>query len=731
MSTPVDPELDDVLQDSELLHLAHLLSSVRAPEPKLDDAFRSGLRRQLMLRAWAMTEGKVPWWRRIASPPGLAWAGAAAGVVILAAVVVFMSTQQPGGFNEIVITSPIQDGKAVSLQQPILVSFNQPMDHPSTEGAVQIQPATQVAYSWQANTLAVQPLTGDLAPNTQYQVTIGPGARTAAGQQLAAPQTITFVTQPTTTPPPPTPTAKPSSLLTAQQPLTPLGQGIAYPPQWSADSVTLYVVAAGGALVAVPVKAGDVKILVPSGVSLPSIAPAGDRIAYVRGGKIEILTLASSATTALSVAPAPTSLGWVRDKLYWGANDGVYRQAADGLVKVASIPGPNEATALISIAPDGAHAVYQSANSLFVLDTAAGKSFQLGSVGSGTTFQGWSPDGSRLIYNSVIADMQGHTVSTLPSGDPSWSAQNEVLLGSDTELVEVRPDGTGLRKLADGSFNRPVWAPDSATFSFERGGTLWGAKAPATAALPGPLDQASALVTAFMQARLAGTEDKAKAFLDDSGRAAYSDGGPSLVPTGDAHFSRFYILTSELSDTGPNSVRVVVRLVFTHGKVDDAQMQETLVLQRSVITDPLLIHSAAASSRRHLGKGPEVVAVDVSATQVAVTFDSDLVASTVTTGVVVRDAKDQPVDGTTTYAHRTVTITGLHLDAGAPYTLVVLTKLQDVDGRHMESEYDLEVVGPGTLGPTVGHPIATPSPSPTPPASTPSPSAPPATPTPK
>src|SRR5712692_445472 len=37
MSTPVDPELDDVLQDSELLHLAHLLSSVRPPEPRLDD----------------------------------------------------------------------------------------------------------------------------------------------------------------------------------------------------------------------------------------------------------------------------------------------------------------------------------------------------------------------------------------------------------------------------------------------------------------------------------------------------------------------------------------------------------------------------------------------------------------------------------------------------------------------------------------------------------------------
>ncbi|HEY8953193.1 MAG TPA: Ig-like domain-containing protein, partial [Candidatus Dormibacteraeota bacterium] len=186
-----DPELDDVLQDEELRRLGGLLSSTMRAEPALDDAFRSGLRRQLMQQAWDMSEGRTSLWRRIFAPPGLAWVGATAGLVLIAGLVIFYSTQSPGGFNQIIINSPMDGSKAVGLQQPILVRFNQAMDHPSTEAAVQIMPATNVTYSWSSNTLAVQPTSGNLAPNTQYQVTIGPGALTATKQPLATAQTIT------------------------------------------------------------------------------------------------------------------------------------------------------------------------------------------------------------------------------------------------------------------------------------------------------------------------------------------------------------------------------------------------------------------------------------------------------------------------------------------------------------------------------------------------------------
>src|SRR5438445_12811598 len=54
MSMQHDPELDDVLQDQELMHLAGLLREGRMSDPPLDDAFRSALRRQLMNPAWGM-----------------------------------------------------------------------------------------------------------------------------------------------------------------------------------------------------------------------------------------------------------------------------------------------------------------------------------------------------------------------------------------------------------------------------------------------------------------------------------------------------------------------------------------------------------------------------------------------------------------------------------------------------------------------------------------------------
>ena len=173
-----DPELDDVLPESDLRRVAELLRSARAPEPPLDDAFRTGLRRQLMQEAWSMAEGRgSSWWRRLFAPPGLAWAGAVSGVLLIAAVAVWTATQQTGSLGQVFVASP-QDGKNnVALAQPILVSFNQPMDHQSTEAAVQITPATSVVYAWDAKsvTLQVTPVTGNLAPNTQYQVTIGPG----------------------------------------------------------------------------------------------------------------------------------------------------------------------------------------------------------------------------------------------------------------------------------------------------------------------------------------------------------------------------------------------------------------------------------------------------------------------------------------------------------------------------------------------------------------------------
>jgi hypothetical protein len=714
----MDPELNDVLGDPELIQLARLLSSARAPEPPLDDAFKSALRRQLMADAWRTAEGKNAWYRRLLAPQGLAWVGAAATVVLVAAVVLYTTSQPTStGPFEVVVGSPEQDSASVPLHQAILVSFNQPMDHGSTEKAVQVTPATTVAFRWGGDTqLYVQPTSGNLAPNTQYQVTIGPGAKTQTGTPVTTPTTITFVTQPTASPPPaPSPSPKPNALgqlqLTGAYPPS----GTSYPVVWSADSSTIYFVAAGGALESVPAKGGTAKTLVAGGVSLPAIAPAGDRLAFVRDGKIEILTLATGATTELDVTAAPTVLSWVKDQLYWGANDGVYQQSSAGPTRIASIPAPNDTTAVVSISPDGAHAAYAGDKALHLLDIASGKTVDL--VGGPTTFQAWSPDGARVVYNSVIADLTGKTITSLAAADVSWSAKNEILLGSDTGIYAVRPDGTGLTQLAAGTFNQPTWAPDATTFAFVRAG-LWVATAPPPPPTPSVTDQAIAVVNAFMDARLKGNADRASLYLDDAGKAAYNSGNPVLLPSADAGFKRYYVLTSQVDPSSANTVQVVVRLVFAKGKVEKSAVEEKLTLKRALATDPFLIDNAGAGSQRDLGKGPEVVAVKVTATEIDVTFDSDLVPTT-TAGVTLQDSQGMPVTATQSYTDRVIAFTGLQLTPGAHYRLVVLPSVEDVANRHAASEYDLDLLGAATDA-TSGGVTPTPAPSPSP---SPSPSA--------
>ena len=729
MNARHDPELDDILQDQELRRLGGLLSSARREDPPLDEAFRSGLRRQLMQQAWDMSEGRPSLWRRVFAPPGLAWAGATAGLVLIAAVVVFWAMQPSGsGFNQIYINSFMDGSNAVALQQPILVAFNQPMNHQTTEAAVQIAPATNVTFSWQPNnTLAVRPTSGNLAPNTQYQVTIGPTATTATGQPLATAQTITFVTQPPAPPtasPSPTPRApvSPSSLVTGEHQAASLGGAAGSAVQWSADSSTVYFVNSNGALDGVQSKGGDVKVVAPDGVSSLAIAPAGDRLAYIRGGKIEVLTFAVGATAEVAVTPAATLVGWAKDKLEWATAAGVYTQGASGSTQLAGLP-TSGVVAVVSIAPDGAHAVYRQDQNLFLLDFASAKSAQLGRANA--LFDGWSPSGVQLIYASgdtlAISDLLGNTVGTLPGADASWSSQDAILLGSETDLYQVRPDGSALTKLASGTYRLPMWAPNGAAFAFFRGGALWTASAPSLPPVPSALYLASTVVTSFMQARQRGQADLAAALLDVSGKQAYASGGLNLVISSDPHFSRFYILTQTITGTQPDTATFVVRLVLTHGKLDVADFEETLTVIRDATTKQFVIDQAAAGSHRDLGKGAEVVGVIVAADSIQITFDSDLDPGTVSDGVHVLDAKGKQVDATVAYANRTVTISGLDLTPGAQYKLVVLTTVRDVLGHNVAAEYDLQLVGPVAKlktdhksGVVVGASPAPASPAPTP-----------------
>lgn len=692
-----DPELDDVLQDGELRHIASMLSSSTTAEPPLDEAFRTGLRRQLMNEAWAMTEGRRSWWRRAFAPPGLAWAGAAAGLLLIVSVVGYYALQQPGGLTtSVVASSPLDGNRSVALQQPILVAFSQPMDRTSTESAVQITPATNVTYAWTADsrTLSVQPTGGTLAPNTQYQVTIGSGAKTASGKSLTSAQTVTFVTtSPATAVATPTPRPTPSTALAEKQ-LASLGGANGLSGQWSSDSSTLYYVDGKGALRVASLKGGTPDVIASDGASSPAISLTGDRLAYIRNGKIEVLTFASGKTDELAVSPAPTFVGWIKDGVAWVAAGAILTRAADGSTQqVASLPAGGTVT-VVSLSPDGAHAVYTQDRSTFLLDLATGQGVQLGQAGA--LFQDWSPGGSELVYATadgvVVADMSGKTLATLPSGEAGWSSQDAILIGGDTDVLEVRPDGSSLVKISNGTYHSPLWAPNGTTFAFVRGGSIWTATAPALPPVPTALDDATAVVNDFLSARVAGQADQASALLDANGKAAYA--GLQLTVKGDPKLSRAYILTSEITGSQPDTARFVVRLVLSHGKLDVSDFEETLVLVRDATSQKFLVDQASAGSTHDLGKGAQVVSVEVDSSTIMVTFDSDLDPATVTGGVTIVDSKGNPVEATVSYANRVVTLAGLNLKPGDHIRLAVLTSLRDVQGQAIASEYDLDLVGP-------------------------------------
>ena len=724
MSMHHDPDLDEILQDQELRHVADLLRQAQMTDPPLDDAFRSALRRQLMNQAWGMGGG-VPWWRKAIGPSTFVWATAAVGVILIAAVVVLTATNQPGSSEKVYVTSPMSNQNAVRLQQPIQVTFNQAMDHPSTEAAVQITPATTVAFSWNANTLSVTPTAGNLAPNTQYQVTIGSGARTATGQALTEPKTITFVTQPPPSPTPspsPSPSPTPRGVLTGQRLLTSLPEGI-NSVQWSPDSSTVYFISGKGALESVQAGGGDATVIAPDGVTSMVINPAGDHIAYVRKGNIEVLVIGASTTVEIVPTSAPVIVGWAAGGVEWAAADGIYAMGANGQARIAALPATGTVTP-ISFAPDGSHLVFTQDQSLQVLDLATAKSIAVGQAGA--RFLGWSPDSTGILYSSaqsvVLADIGGRYTSSLPAGDPSWSGQDEILLGSDTALFEMRPDGSGQTRLAEGTFHNPSWAPNGIEFSYFRGGALFAASAPAAPPAAAPLDSAAGVVNAFMKARKDNDVAKATQYLDDNGKKAYS-GSLNLQVTGDPSFSRYYLLTQEITGSHPDTAQAIVRIVLSHNNIDVSTYEETLTLVRTQGSQQFLIDQASAGPLLALGKSAEVVSVDVSAGKVKITFDSDLKPETVPAGVLILDDKGKQVGGTPVYTstNRTVTIEGLDLKPGKTYKLVVLTTVQDVSGNNIAAEYDLTFVGPADVhGDEHRHENPSPSPQASP-APTPSP----------
>jgi peptidoglycan/xylan/chitin deacetylase (PgdA/CDA1 family) len=103
------------------------------------------------------------------------------------------STSLPGLPPVVSASYPIAGDLAVPLTAPFVLVFDQPMDCAAVESALVISPAVEGRFRWPQSDRMVFTTTA-WADDTAYTVTLGTGARSAAGQPLAAPVEVPFAT---------------------------------------------------------------------------------------------------------------------------------------------------------------------------------------------------------------------------------------------------------------------------------------------------------------------------------------------------------------------------------------------------------------------------------------------------------------------------------------------------------------------------------------------------------
>jgi hypothetical protein len=691
-----DPELESLFErEPGLEHQVNLLRSARLKPPPLDANFRPALRRRLMQEAYARYETvrRPSLLARIFSGPGMA-VGLAAAAAILLVFVLVVNGGNWFGPGQVQVTTV----GAVAVNQPITVSFNQPMDHHSVEKAIQIEPATQVTYSWQGNNLVIQPASGELAPNTQYHVTVAADAKTAPGVKIGQAAVVAINTAPLPTPiptllPSPSPPAPPQITAERSMPGT-SGRAIG----WSADGHTLFFISTSGDLASIGSDGTGLKTIA-SGVRLASLAPAGSAVAYATAGSASKLYLAGPDGSAAQVTDQRPvdAIGW---------------QGGKPIVQVKGEIGPAGATtklpatdAACTFSPDGGKLVCQTIPSTslsspvpltaFLFDLVTQKSTNWPAVGQGFA---WRPDGAKVAYWSggtvfLAAPDGSGAVEVGKSDQPSaqsWSADGRfVLFGSTDGASIVKADGSGLHQLSQATFQNPVWAPGGGQFAFARGSSLWidDLTAGGTAI---DLGAAGKIVDQFEQARIKNDAGTASGLL-----------GPSTAPTTpspvatDVHLARYFVISSQASAT---DARYTVRLVFAKGNNETRYQDEQLVL--IPVGTTLKISAINDSAPHDLGKGPTVNSVQLLPGNVVVVFDSDLDPKTVDGSTHLTGPDGEPVTAAVSYLNRKLTVTA-KLKSGQKYHLSIGPTIKDIAGQALQGGYEYEFVAvAATTSPT-------------------------------
>lgn len=690
MSRHRDPELEDLFDRMpELERYANLLRAARLKPPPIDPNFRPALRRRLMQAAYDRYEARrrPSLLARLFSGPGLAVGLAAAAIVLLAFVLVVNGGNWFGP-GQVQVTTV----GAVAVNQPITVSFNQAMDHGSVEKAIQIEPATQVTYTWHGNNLVIQPSSGELAPNTQYHVTVAADAKTAPGVKIGQAAVVAVNTAPLPSPSPtPTPSPSPPAppQITGEHALSGTGGRVV---GWSPDGKVLFFLD-GVELKSIGADGTGLKSI-QTGVKLASVAPSGSALAYATAGSApKLYQAALDGSGAVVVDTREVSaIGWQNGKPLVVSGTDVGPAGGAPVTRLPKTAGCNfspDSSKLICVRINQETATSPVVATSFLIDLGSQKVTTWTTPGQDFA---WSPDSTRVAYWR-----DGATYIGAPDGSPGtevgkstapigvgWTPDGLLLLLSGpTGAAIVKADGSGLHQLSQASFQSPVWAPVGGRFAFARGNSLWidDLIASGTAI---DLGTAGKVVDQYEQARIRNDVAAAGGLLTPSA----SPTTPSPV-AGDARLTRYFVISSQASAT---EVRCTVRLIFAKGSNEVRYQDEQLVLVPAG-TD-LKIGSITDSPPHELGKGPTVNSVQPRATGVVFVFDSDLDPKTFGGSARLTGADGEPVTVTAAYANRKLTVTA-KLNPGEKYHLALAGSIKDIAGQALQGGYQYEFVAPG------------------------------------
>lgn len=722
-------DLDQIFDDPELTQLARFMSLREAPDPPLDPSFRMALRRDLMHVAWEMAERPSGWWRRLLSPVPIAWASGAVGVALVATVAI--------GYVESQVSGPsVRYAGFHSAQQPIVLNFSQPMDHTSVENAISISPATLVQYQWNGNQLTIKPVSGNLAPNTQYQVKIN-SAKTTDDKQVST--VVRFVTA--TPQPAASPTPSPTPSVTISQEAA-LGEYGGPALAWADGGRTLYFAGGSDGLVKASPGGSATPVGLIQNADEAHIAPDQSHVALVSHGQLTIGALDGSGTSRVVASSGVLAAEWespppansqtlptpqpssrptlgprpaqpivsspppspspVQRLVYVrGSNVEVVSGDSGSSQHLTSLANPPISAWL---SPMGDRLLYSTADQhLYLVDLVAGQETPLDVT---PTTLVWSPAGDMIAYSTsdgvYVSDPAGQTRARLAAlADMSfsvsdtlelaWSSQGDILVDNGAALWTLRPDRPSPIEVEAAQFSAVTWSPDGSAIAFHRSGQVWTANV-ATGGRAAFLQAGAAVVARFMAARVAGDQSPAQAFLDSAGQSAYKGDGTRLVIDGDPKLTRYYTILAEA--TGPDSIAIRIRLVLAHDDVEVRQRDEDL----SLALDPeghLLVHGATQGPESDIGKGPSVVSVNVEGGQIRIGFDADLRPETLDNAITLTDASGQAVTVQTTYADRAaMVIVPAGLAEGGSYTLTIGTGIRDVSDLPPPNPYNLQIFKP-------------------------------------